>query len=361
MEPEADSMPEAPEDIIQMFPLQPVPGQFGPEVRNPGLWVWRVEKMKAVQLNASEVGAFYNGDSYLVLENRGEKGADLHMWIGEKSSRDEQVACAMLATQLDNFLGGDPIQHRQVQGFETPQFMELFPRGVSYKEGGIESGFRRPQGSGTVQRLYQIKGKRNIRAKEVELSWSSFNKGDCFILDLGETILSWTGSQANMFEKQKVREIASLIRDTDRHGKARVVDSSEGEEPEEMLKVLGPMPALAESTPEEDNKADASNSASLYKVSDATGSMKTTMVSEKSPFAKELLVRDDCFILDNGANGKIFVWKGHGANAEEKTVAMQIADNFIDQMKYPRMKTQVEILPQGKETIIFKQFFKNWN
>lgn len=52
---------------------------------------------------------------------------------GEKSSRDEQVACAMLATQLDNFLGGDPIQHRHVQGFETPEFMELFPRGVSYK------------------------------------------------------------------------------------------------------------------------------------------------------------------------------------------------------------------------------------
>lgn len=52
---------------------------------------------------------------------------------GEKSSRDEQVACAMLATQLDNFLGGDPVQHRQVQSFETPEFMELFPRGVSYK------------------------------------------------------------------------------------------------------------------------------------------------------------------------------------------------------------------------------------
>lgn len=50
----------------------------------------------------------------------------------------------------------------------------------------MESGFRRAQGSGTVQRLYQIKGKRNIRAKEVELSWKSFNKGDCFILDLGE-------------------------------------------------------------------------------------------------------------------------------------------------------------------------------
>ena len=146
------------------------------------------------------------------------------------------------------------------------------------QEGGVESGFRRPQGGGTVHRLYQIKGKRNIRAKEVELSWSSFNKGDCFILDLGEvrthlswyccntewcwlrcnctdtilvthssfffffffplqTIVSWIGSQSNIFEKQKVREIASLIRDTDRHGKAKIVDTGEGEEPEEMLKV----------------------------------------------------------------------------------------------------------------------------
>ncbi|KAJ8416664.1 hypothetical protein AAFF_G00325420 [Aldrovandia affinis] len=348
--------------IARMLPFQAAPGQFGPETREPGLTCWRVEKMKAVPMEPSELGAFFNGDSYLVLSNRGEEGADLHMWIGEKSSRDEQVACAMLATQLDNFLGGDPIQHRQVQGYESPEFMSLFPRGVSYKVGGVDSGFRRtPSGSGPVHRLYQIKGKRNIRAKEVELSWESFNKGDCFILDLGETIVSWIGSQANVFEKQKVREIATLIRDTERHGKARITDVSEGEETPEMLKVLGPMPGLKESTPEEDFQADASNSASLYKVSDATGSMKLTKVSEKSPFQKDLLVRDDCFILDNGANGKIFVWRGSGANAEEKKEALTMADDFIQQMNYPRMKTQVEILPQGRERVVFKQFFKNWS
>lgn len=66
-----------------MLHFQPAPGQFGPEVRDPGLWVWRVEKMKAVLLDPSEVGSFYNGDSYLVLKNDGEQGADLHMWIGE--------------------------------------------------------------------------------------------------------------------------------------------------------------------------------------------------------------------------------------------------------------------------------------
>lgn len=39
--------------------------------------------MKAVPLDQTEVGSFYNGDSYLVLDNRGEMGADIHMWIGE--------------------------------------------------------------------------------------------------------------------------------------------------------------------------------------------------------------------------------------------------------------------------------------
>lgn len=66
-----------------MLPLKAAPGQFGPEARAVGLQVWRVEKMKAVLLDPTEVGSFYNGDSYLVLDNRGEMGADIHMWIGE--------------------------------------------------------------------------------------------------------------------------------------------------------------------------------------------------------------------------------------------------------------------------------------
>lgn len=36
-----------------------------------------------------------------------------------------------------------------------------------------------------VQRLFQVKGRRVVRATEVPVSWESFNNGDCFILDLG--------------------------------------------------------------------------------------------------------------------------------------------------------------------------------
>jgi gelsolin len=37
----------------------------------------------------------------------------------------------------------------------------------------------------SAQRLFHIKGRRVVRATEVLLSWSNFNKGDCFIVDLG--------------------------------------------------------------------------------------------------------------------------------------------------------------------------------
>lgn len=37
----------------------------------------------------------------------------------------------------------------------------------------------------SAKRLFHIKGRRVVRATEVTLNWSSFNKGDCFIVDLG--------------------------------------------------------------------------------------------------------------------------------------------------------------------------------
>lgn len=42
-----------------------------------------------------------------------------------------------------------------------------------------------------IKKLYQVKGKKNIRATERALSWDSFNTGDCFILDLGQVGGRW--------------------------------------------------------------------------------------------------------------------------------------------------------------------------
>ncbi|XP_020369141.2 scinderin [Rhincodon typus] len=99
--------------------------------------------------------------------------------------------------------------------------------------------------------------------------------------------------------------------------------------------------------------------AKLYMVSDASGSMKVSLVSAENPFSCDLLLTEECFILDNGADRKIFVWKGKKANPNERKTAMKTAEDFIKQMKYPP-NSQIQVLPEGGETPIFKQFFKNW-
>ncbi len=41
---------------------------------------------------------------------------------------------------------------------------------------------------------------------QVEVSWSSFNLGDIFLLDLGKAIIQWNGPHSNRQEKLKVIE-----------------------------------------------------------------------------------------------------------------------------------------------------------
>ncbi|XP_035168720.1 macrophage-capping protein [Oxyura jamaicensis] len=349
---------------LTMYTALPKSGSpFGPVPTRPGLHIWRVEKLRPVPVPEASWGTFFSGDAYLVLHLGPEEQAHVHLWIGREASRDEQGACALLCTQLNAALGERPVTHREVQGNESDEFMEYFPRGVTYQEGGVDSAFRtvRPgAGPGPVRRLYQVKGRKKIRATERDLSWASFNTGDCFVLDLGEAIFTWCGARCNVLERSRAQELAAAIRDGERGGKARLEVVVDGEEPPEMLQVLGPKPSLQEGSPEEDAAADQSaGTAVLYKVSDATGRMDLTEVARSSPFSQSLLCPDDCFVLDTGAGGKVYVWKGRKANEQERQAALSVAEETITRMGYsPR--TQVEILPQGCETPLFKQFFTNW-
>lgn len=50
-------------------------------------------------------------------------------------------------------------------------------------------------------RLYQLKGRRNIRLSLVDISYKSLNSGDVFILDDDNTIYQWNGKVASRMEK----------------------------------------------------------------------------------------------------------------------------------------------------------------
>ncbi|XP_059781496.1 gelsolin isoform X1 [Balaenoptera ricei] len=333
--------------------------------KEPGLQIWRVEKFDLVPVPPNLYGDFFTGDAYVILKTvqlrNGNLQYDLHYWLGNECSQDESGAAAIFTVQLDDYLNGRAVQHREVQGFESATFLGYFKSGLKYKKGGVASGFKHVVPNEVmVQRLFQVKGRRAVRATEVPVSWESFNNGDCFILDLGNDIYQWCGSESNRFERLKTTQMSKGIRDNERSGRAHVHVSEEGSEPEAMLQVLGPKPALPKGA-EDTAKEDAANRklAKLYKVSNGAGTMLVSLVADENPFAQGALKSEDCFILDHGKDGKIFVWKGRQANMEERKAALKTASDFISKMHYPK-QTQVSVLPEGGETPLFKQFFKNW-
>ncbi|XP_031810077.1 gelsolin isoform X2 [Sarcophilus harrisii] len=355
------------EKLFCCFPVSMVVehAEFLKAGKEPGLQIWRVEQFDLVPVPKNLYGDFFTGDAYLILNTvkrrDGSLQYDLHFWLGNECSQDESGAAAIFTVQMDDYLNGKAIQHREVQNYESSTFLGYFKSGIKYKKGGVASGFKHVvPNEVVVQRLFQVKGRRIVRATEVPVSWDSFNNGDCFILDLGNDIYQWCGTNSNRFERLKATQVSKGIRDNERNGRAKVHISEEGAEPEAMLKVLGPKPSLPAGQ-DDTTKEDAANRrlAKLYKVSNGAGTMAVSLVADENPFAQAALNSDDCFILDHGTNGKIFVWKGKLANAEERKAALKSASDFISKMSYPK-QTQIQVLPDGGETPIFKQFFKNW-
>uniref|UniRef100_A0A096MAR1 Advillin n=1 Tax=Poecilia formosa TaxID=48698 RepID=A0A096MAR1_POEFO len=341
---------------------------FRAVTRSPGIIIWRVEKMELVQVPEKSFGNFFEGDCYVLLFTQKLNSSlsyNIHFWIGSESSQDEQGAAAVYTIQLDDFLGSSPIQYREVQHNESDTFKGYFKSGIIYKKGGVASGMRHTEtNSYDIQRLLHVKGKKRIIAKEVEMSWKSFNLGDVFLLDLGKTIVQWNGPKSNTQERLKGMMLAKDIRDRERGGRAEIrviegdAESSSPQNMEVLKNVLGERPSdLPDGTPDDTVDQETKGKLTLYRVSDADGQMKVAEIAS-NPLVQDLLTHDDCFILDQGGS-KIFVWKGKKANKAERQAAMSRALDFIKAKNYP-LTTSVESVNDGAESALFKQLFQKW-
>lgn len=66
---------------------------------------------------------------------------DVHFWLGLDTSQDEAGAAAILTVQLDDLLGGAPVQYREVQEHEASKFLGYFPNGKTYPSITLNSKF----------------------------------------------------------------------------------------------------------------------------------------------------------------------------------------------------------------------------
>ncbi|PSN34433.1 Gelsolin, partial [Blattella germanica] len=273
-----------------------------------------ITNFEAVPYPPESYGKFHSGDSYIVLftkENKGNFSWDIHFWLGKETSQDEAGAAAIMSVELDDSLGGAPVQHREVQEHESQLFLSHFKSGI---------GFHHVDPDAVEKKLFQVKGKRNVRVRQVNLDASSMNKGDCFILDAGKEIFVYMGQKSKRTERLKAISAANQIRDQDHAGRAQAI-------------------------------------VTLYRVSDATGEMTMNKVGEK-PLNQDMLNTSDCYILDTVTSG-IFVWIGKQCTKEEKVEAMKRAQKFLITNSYPAW-TKIQRIVEGGEPSTFKQYFSGW-
>ncbi|NXK47472.1 VILI protein, partial [Chauna torquata] len=235
---------------------------------------------------------------------------------------------------------------------------------LSYKKGGVASGMKHVEtNTYNVQRLLHVKGKKNVVAAEVEMSWKSFNRGDVFLLDLGQLIVQWNGPESNRTERLKAMTLAKDIRDRERGGRAKVgvvEGEDEGASPglmQVLTHVLGEKQDIKAAIPDDTVDQILKTSLKLYHVSNASGNLVIQEVAVR-PLTQDMLQHEDCYILDQGGL-KIFVWKGKNSNKEEKQQAMSRALGFIKAKNYPA-STSVETENDGSESAVFRQLFQKW-
>jgi hypothetical protein len=260
--------------------------------------------------------------------------------------------------ELDESLGGGPVQYREVSGSESSLFASYFKdTGIEYLPGGVDSGFVHVDRDAFETRLLQVKGKRTVRVTTVATSNASLNTGDCFILDTGRALYVYNGESANRYEKAKCVETVAKIRDSERGGNATITIVNEEPDCAAFWEALGGKIAVTNAG-EDDAAAErkAAAATKLFQISDASGSVEMNLVGE-GKLDRATLSTNDTFLVDSGND--ITVWVGKGSSPDEKKEGMLRAMKYIADNGLPA-NTAISRVVEGAETPLFKQLFAEW-
>ncbi|KAF6119678.1 hypothetical protein HJG60_010128 [Phyllostomus discolor] len=83
-----------------------------------GVQIWRTEAMQMVPIPPGTFDCFFDGDCYVVLaihKTGSSLSYDIHYWISQASSQDEQATAAIYTMQMDDFLRGPTVPHHDIQ------------------------------------------------------------------------------------------------------------------------------------------------------------------------------------------------------------------------------------------------------
>ncbi|XP_037086795.1 LOW QUALITY PROTEIN: villin-1-like [Pollicipes pollicipes] len=319
--------------------------------------IWRVEDFDLKPLAVKDYGKFYAGDCYVVLYTYEACGRDsqlIYYWLGAHSSQDEQGTAALKTVEMDDSLGGRPVQVRVVQGKEPPHFLAMFSGHMVVYSGGRSSAFDGVNGTrdATIGDTYllQVHGttQYNTRAVQVECRAGSLNSNDCFVLRHGAQVVVWCGRGATGDEREMAKKLAGEIQ-----AEPSVV--CEGQERPEFWTLLGGLEPYANdkrlAEPEQPQPAR------LFQCSNASGGFR---VEEVCDFGQVDLNASDVMLLD--AWNTVFLWIGAASNKTERELSEKTAIEYLRTDPAGRgVDTPIVRVKQGCEPPNFTGFFGVWD
>lgn len=247
------------------------------------LKVWVIKDFQKVEVDPKNYGEFFAGDSYILLYSYLKGKSEEHIiyfWLGNDSTPDEKGAAALLTVELDDSMGGKPVQVRVVQGKEPAHFRQLFQGKLLIYQGGNDSGFSKSGGhSGLAdEALFHVKGSSalNTYGVQVATTASSLNSQDSFVLVTASQVFVWLGVGSNESEHTVATNIATILAGKYQgRGGRSVIPVREGAEPAEFWSALGGKTEYASTAPGEQVPRDAR----LFSASTATGKFQVEPVS----------------------------------------------------------------------------------
>ncbi|XWS59111.1 hypothetical protein CRYUN_Cryun08bG0094200 [Craigia yunnanensis] len=270
--------------------------------------------------------------------------------------QDEAGTAAIKTVELDAVLGGRAVQHRELQGHESDKFLSYFKPCIIPLEGGIASGFKKPEEEEFETRLYICRGKRVVRLKQVPFARSSLNHDDVFILDTQNKIYQFNGANSNIQERAKALEVIQFLKEKYHEGTCNVAIVDDGKldtesDSGEFWVLFGGFAPIGKKVTSEDDVIPETTPAKLYSITD--GEVKLV----EGELSKGLLENNKCYLLDCGA--EVFVWVGRVTQVDDRKAASQVAEDFIAGESRAKT-TRITRVIQGYETNSFKSNFDSW-